>query len=413
MTTFKKKIISFWKVLGPGLITGASDDDPSGIATYSQAGAQFGTKLLWTAIVTYPLMVSIQEMCARIGLVAGKGLMGTIKKYYPPYILYLILLVSIPSIILNIGADIAGMGAVGHLIFPEIPVFICSISFTTLLILGIVFLSYRRIAMILKWLCIVLFSYIAIPFMLKINWLSVLHDTLIPKIEYSSDYFVALVGILGTTISPYLFFWQASMEVEEIQQRHLVVDKRVIHSMQSDVRWGMLLTNVVFFFIILTTGVVLFQAGIFHVDTVEEAARALQPLAGDNAYLLFAVGVIGTGLLAVPVLSGALSYMIAEAFDWQEGLDKKFHEAKGFYITLIVSMLVGLFVNIIGISPIKALIYTAVLYGMIAPILIAIILHISNNKTIMGRFVNTRLDNLMGALTMLVMTLAAVALVML
>ncbi|MGX7686242.1 Nramp family divalent metal transporter [Flectobacillus roseus] len=413
MTTFKKKIISFWKVLGPGLITGASDDDPSGIATYSQAGAQFGTKLLWTAIVTYPLMVSIQEMCARIGLVAGKGLMGTIKKYYPPYILYLILQVSIPSIILNIGADIAGMGAVGHLIFPEIPVFICSISFTTLLILGIVFLSYRRIAMILKWLCIVLFSYVAIPFMLKINWLAVLHDTFIPKIEYSSDYFVALVGILGTTISPYLFFWQASMEVEEIQQRHLVVDKRVIHSMQSDVRWGMLLTNVVFFFIILTTGVVLYQAGIFHVDTVEEAARALQPLAGDNAYLLFAVGVIGTGLLAVPVLSGALSYMIAEAFDWQEGLDKKFHEAKGFYITLIVSMLVGLFVNIIGISPIKALIYTAVLYGMIAPILIAIILHISNNKTIMGRFVNTRLDNLMGALTMLVMTLAAVALVML
>ncbi len=413
MTTFKKKIISFWKVLGPGLITGASDDDPSGIATYSQAGAQFGTKLLWTAIVTYPLMVSIQEMCARIGLVSGHGLMGTIKKYYPPYILYLILLVSIPSIILNIGADIAGMGAVGHLIFPEIPVFICSISFTTLLILGIVFLSYRRIAMILKWLCIVLFSYIAIPFMLKINWLAVLHDTFIPKIEYSSDYFVALVGILGTTISPYLFFWQASMEVEEIQQHHLIVDKRVIHSMQSDVRWGMLLTNVVFFFIILTTGVVLFQAGIFHVDTVEEAARALQPLAGDNAYLLFAVGVIGTGLLAVPVLSGALSYMIAEAFDWQEGLDKKFHEAKGFYITLIVSMVVGLFVNIIGISPIKALIYTAVLYGMIAPILIAIIMHISNNKMIMGRFANTRLDNFMGALTMLVMTLAAIALVLL
>lgn len=413
MTTFKKKFISFWKVLGPGLITGASDDDPSGIATYSQAGAQFGTKLLWTAIITYPLMVSIQEMCARIGLVSGHGLMGTIKKYYPPYILYLILLVSIPSIILNIGADIAGMGAVGHLIFPNIPVFICSISFTILLILSIVFLSYRRIAMILKWLCIVLFSYIAIPFMLKINWLGVLHDTFIPKIEYSSDYFVALVGILGTTISPYLFFWQASMEVEEIQQRHLVVDKRVIHSMQSDVKWGMLLTNVVFFFIILTTGVVLFQAGIFHVDTVEEAARALQPLAGDNAYLLFAVGVIGTGLLAVPVLSGALSYMIAEAFDWQEGLDKKFHEAKGFYITLIVSMLVGLFVNIIGISPIKALIYTAVLYGIIAPILIAIILHISNNKTIMGRFTNTRLDNFMGALTMLIMTLAAIAFVML
>ncbi len=411
MNKISKKLLKFWQVLGPGLITGASDDDPSGIATYSQAGAQFGSKLLWTAIFTYPLMVSIQEMCARIGLATGYGLMGTIKKYYSKKILYLILIVSFPSIILNIGADIAGMGAVGHLIVPQISPFVFSIAFTALLIFGIVYLSYRRIALILKWLCIVLFGYIIIPFLSNIQWTQVLIDTIIPKIEYSSDYFLALVGILGTTISPYLFFWQASMEVEEVNQKHLIVDKRVIHSMQSDVKWGMLLTNVVFYFIILTTGTVLYHAGIFQVQTVEEAARALQPLAGDMAYLLFAIGVIGTGLLAVPVLAGSLSYMMAETFGWEEGLDKKFHEARGFYITLIVSLLVGLLVHFMGISPIKALIYTAVLYGVTAPVLIAIIIHISNNKLIMGRFVNTFWSNFFGVITFLVMAFSAVALI--
>lgn len=398
-------------MLGPGLITGASDDDPSGIATYSQAGAKFGTKLLWTAIFTYPLMAALQEMCARIGLVTGNGLTGTIKRYYNKPILYLILIISFPSITLNIGADIAGMGAVGNLLLPGIPAFIFSIFITGLLMLSFIFFSYRKIATILKWLCIVLFSYILIPFLTGTNWIAVLKSALIPKFENNAEYFMALVGILGTTISPYLFFWQTSMEVEEVQEKKIIVDKMIIADMQFDVKGGIAFSNFVFFFMILTTGTVLFNSGIHNINTVEEAAQALKPLAGNMAYALFALGVIGTGLLAIPVLAGALSYMMAETFDWQEGLDKKFHEAKGFYITMIISLVLGLLMQFLGISPIKALIYTAVLYGITAPVLIALILHICNNKKIMGEFTNKLSQNIFGFLSLFLMTAAAVALI--
>ncbi len=401
------KIKKFWQTLGPGLVTGASDDDPSGIATYSQAGAQFGTSLLWTAIVTYPLMVSIQEMCARIGLVCCQGLTGVIKQHYSKSILYLILLVSFPSITLNIGADIAGMGAVGNMLVPQIPSFVFSVLFTAVLIYGIIVWSYHKISTVLKWLCVVLFSYIFIPFLTHTDWSAVLYGTFFPKFEKTSAYFMALVGILGTTISPYLFFWQCSMEVEEVHQKHLILDKKIINLMHKDVEGGMFITNVVFYFIILTTGTVLFNAGIYDVQTVEQPAQALQPLAGNMAYALFALGVLGTGFLAIPVLAGALSYMMAEVFDWQEGLDKKFHEAKGFYITIIISLVLGLSINFIGLSPIKALIYTAVLYGITAPVLIALILHICNNKKIMGEYINGIWSNLFGGLTFLLMTAAA------
>jgi NRAMP (natural resistance-associated macrophage protein)-like metal ion transporter len=407
----RAKVRKFWQTLGPGLVTGASDDDPSGIATYSQAGAQFGTSLLWTAIATYPLMVSIQEMCARIGLVTSHGLTGVIKRNYSRRILYIILLVSFPSITLNIGADIAGMGAVGNMLVPQVPSFVFSIAFTALLMYAIIVWSYHKISTVLKWLCIVLFSYIFIPFLTHTDWSAVLRGTIFPKFQTSADYFTALVGILGTTISPYLFFWQTSMEVEEVHQKHLVVDKRLINLMQKDVEGGMFITNVVFYFIILTTGTVLFNAGINDVQTVEQAAQALQPLAGNMAYALFAVGVLGTGFLAIPVLAGALSYMMAEVFDLQEGLDKKFHEAKGFYLTIIVSLLLGLSINFIGISPIKALIYTAVLYGVTAPVLIALILHICNNKKIMGEYTNGVWSNLFGGLTFLLMSIAAILLI--
>ena len=409
--SFITSIKKYWKLLGPGLITGASDDDPSGIATYSQAGAKFGTKLLWTAIFTYPLMAALQEMCARIGLVTGHGLTGTIKRYYSKTILYLILLISFPSITLNVGADIAGMGAVGNLIVPQIPAFIFSIFFTGLLMLSFIFFSYRKIATILKWLCIVLFSYILIPFLIRTDWVTVLKSAFIPKFENNAEYFMALVGILGTTISPYLFFWQTSMEVEEIQEKKVIVDKQIIDDMQVDVKGGIAFSNIVFFFMILTTGTVLFNAGIHNINTVEEAAQALKPLAGNMAYVLFAIGVIGTGLLAIPVLAGALSYMLAETFDWEEGLNKKFHEAKGFYITMIISLLLGLLMHFAGISPIKALIYTAVLYGITAPVLIALILHICNNKKIMGNFTNNLFQNIFGILSLLLMTAAAVALI--
>lgn len=405
------RIKKFFSQLGPGLVTGASDDDPSGIATYSQAGAQFGPKFLWTAIATYPLMVSIQEMCARIGLVTNKGLAGVIKQKYSRWVLYLILIVSYPSITLNIGADIAGMGAVGNLLFPTIPSFVFSILFTGILIYSIIFWNYHKIASILKWLCITLFSYILIPFLIKTDWSLVLKGTFLPTFDHTKDYFMALVGILGTTISPYLFFWQASMEVEEVRERRLVVDKRTLHHMQSDVKGGMLLTNIVFYFIILTSGTVLFNAGIHQIDTVEQAAQALRPLAGDMAYALFSIGVIGTGFLAIPVLAGASSYMVAEIFNWDEGLDKKFHEAKGFYISIIISLVIGLMIQLFGISPVKALLWSAVLYGITAPILIAVILHLCNSKKVMGQFTNRPLSNILGFTTLIIMMSAAIALI--
>jgi Mn2+/Fe2+ NRAMP family transporter len=275
---------------------------------------------------------------------------------------------------------------------------------------SIIFLSYRKIAAVLKWLCISLFSYLIIPFLIDTDWTSVAKNAFIPKFIYDKDYFLMLVGILGTTISPYLFFWQASMEVEEGLEKRLMVDKKTIANMEVDVKGGMFFTTLVFFFIILTSGTVLFNAGIHNITTVEEAAKALQPLAGNFAYALFALGVLGTGFLAIPVLAGALSYMMAETFGWQEGLNKKFNEAPGFYITMIISLLIGLSINFFGISPIKALIYTAVLYGITAPILIGLILHICNQEKIMGKFTNKKWTNLLGGFTFVLMTAAALCL---
>ena len=402
----------FWKLLGPGLITGASDDDPSGIATYSQAGAAYGLSTLWTAIIAFPLMASIQQMCAKIGLVTSQGLTGTLKDHYPRPILYLMLLFSFPAIVMNIGADIAGMGAVGNLLFPSIEATFFSVFFTIVLLILIIYLPYQKIASILKYLCIVLLVYLIVPFLYKQNWLEILKATVIPTIKFNKEYVGILVGILGTTISPYLFFWQASMEVEEMKhkKKHLMVNKKIIHDMKEDVDFGMSFSGLVMFFIILTTGTVLYNSGIHQIDTVEQAALALKPLAGNFAYLLFAIGVIGTGLLAIPVLSGSLSYIITETFGWEQGLDKKFHEAKAFYIVIAISLLLGLSLNYIGISPIKALIYTAILYGVTAPVLIAIILHICNNKKVMGIYTNDRKANILGFAALIIMTVAAGAL---
>jgi len=406
------RLSRFWKVLGPGLVTGASDDDPSGIATYSQAGASFGLATLWTALITFPLMASLQEMCARIGLVTSQGLTGTIKKHYSKPLLYLMLLFSFPAIVMNIGADIAGMGAVGNLLIPTIPSIYFSVVFTILLLVLMIHLPYQRIAKILKYLCVVLFVYFIVPFLYKQDFMAILKGTFIPTIHFDKHFVAILVGILGTTISPYLFFWQATMEAEEAQHKKgkLVVNRQIIGDMRKDVDIGMLFSNLVMFFIILTTGTVLFNSGVHQIDTVEEAAQALKPLAGEFAYLLFAIGIIGTGLLAIPVLSGSLSYIITETFGWEKGLDKKFHEAKAFYIIIAISLLLGLSLNYIGISPIQALIYSAILYGLTAPVLIAIILHISNNKKIMGKYTNGRVANFLGFAALILMSVAALVL---
>lgn len=412
MNSLKKigiRFARFWKILGPGLVTGASDDDPSGIATYSQAGAQFGLSTLWTALITFPLMASIQEMCARIGMVTSSGLTGTLKKNYPKSILFLMVLFSFPAIVLNIGADIAGMGAVANLIFPSIHAIYFSILFTTILMVAIIYFPYQKMASILKYLCAILLVYLIVPFLSKQDWIQIIQQTFVPTIHFNKEFISILVAVLGTTISPYLFFWQATMEVENMKhmKKQLMVNKNMIHKMNIDVDFGMLFSNIVMFFIILTTGTVLFNGGIHQIDTVEQAAKALEPLAGEGAYYLFAVGVIGTGFLAIPVLSGSLSYIISEAFGWEEGLDKKFHEARGFYMVIIVSLIIGLFIHYLGISPIQALIYSAILYGITSPVIIAIVLHISNNKKVMREFTNGKWSNILGVSTLILMTVAA------
>ena len=405
------RLTNGWEKIGPGLVTGASDDDPSGIATYSQAGAAFGLSTLWTAIVAFPLMAAIQQMCARIGLVTSQGLTGTIKKHYPKPILYLMLLFSFPAIIMNIGADIAGMGAVGNLLFPKIEANYFSVIFTIILLGLIVYLPYQKIASVLKYLCIVMLVYFIVPFLYKQDFVSIVKATFIPTIRFDKSFIAIIVGILGTTISPYLFFWQASVEVEEMKNRkQLIVNKKIIQEINQDVDFGMTVSGFVMYFIILTTGTVLYNSGIHQIDTVEQAAMALKPIAGNLAYLLFAVGVIGTGLIAIPVLSGSISYIFSETFGWEQGLDKKFHEAKGFYVIIAISLLLGLSINYIGISPIQSLIYTAILYGLTAPVLIAIILHISNNKKIMGTNVNGKLSNFLGFSALIIMSVAAIAL---
>ena len=407
-----KKTEKFWKSLGPGFVTGASDDDPSGIATYSQAGAAFGLTTLWTALVSFPLMAAVQGMCARIGIVTSAGLTTTLKKHYSKALLYAFVLISFPAIILNIGADIAGMGAVANMLFPSVNAIIFSFVLVILLIISLIYFPYKKIAAVLKWLCLTLMLYIIVPFLVKQDGWAILKATFIPQIKWTKEYIAILVAILGTTISPYLFFWQTSMEKEERESnmKPVIVDKADITDMRIDVNVGMFFSNFVMYFIILATGSVLFRGGITNITTVQDAASALKPLAGNSAYLLFAIGVIGTGLLAIPVLAGSVSYMIAETFGWKEGLNTKWHQAKGFYIILAISIIIGFAINLLGVDPIKALIFTAIAYGVTAPILIAIIMHICNNKKIMGEYTNSRLSNILGWITLVVMTVAAVAL---
>jgi NRAMP (natural resistance-associated macrophage protein)-like metal ion transporter len=322
------------KVFGPGLITGASDDDPSGIATYSQAGASFGLSTLWTALITFPLMASIQEMCARIGMITTAGLTTTLKTHYPKPLLYLMLIFSVPAILLNIGADIAGMGAVANLIFPAVSSLVFSTVFTAILLVLIVYLPYQRIVSVLKYLCLSVLLYIVVPFFTHPHIGDVLRATFIPTIRFDREFVGILVAILGTTISPYLFFWQVTMEAEDVKQaarvtlarrqisrneemgdtgsaREKSVIIRLIQKMQLDVNFGMFLSNLVMFFIILATGTAIYGHGNTQINTVEQAAKALVPVAGRAAYLIFAIGVLGTGFLAIPVLSGSLSYIVS------------------------------------------------------------------------------------------------------
>lgn len=398
-----------WRQLGPGLITGASDDDPSGIATYSQAGASFGYSTLWTALLTYPLMYIVQEMCA-IGIVSSASFSKVIKTNYPKFFIYLLLITMFPAITFNIAADIAGMGAVANLLIPSVPNIYFEIILTLLILSGLIFFKYRTMVNGLKYLSLVLFVYFFVPFFVKQDIFSILKGTFIPSIRWDFKYISILVALLGTTISPYLFFWQSAISKEEKEHHINSTEGKEIKMMKGDVNIGMLFSNLVMFFIILTCGSVLHPIGIQHIETVEQAAEALKPLAGNFAYSLFALGVIGSSFLAIPVLAGCLGYIFADTFDWEKGMDKKAFEAKEFYTVIALSLIIALGINFFNIDPIKSLIITAIIYGITAPFLIAIILHICNQKKIMGNYTNKTSQNILGIITLLIMSSAVILL---
>ncbi|MDO8591575.1 MAG: divalent metal cation transporter [bacterium] len=398
-----KKTQEYWDELGPGLTTGASDDDPSGIATYSQAGAQYGFQLLWLSIITFPLMAIVQEMCARIGLVTGRGLAGSIRKHFSKKILYSCTLLLFAANSFNIGADLGAMAKAVQLLRPGFNYSFLVIGFVVLMLLMQIIMPYARYARYLKWLALVLLAYVASALVANLNWGEVINRAVSPSIHFSRDQLLLICAILGTTISPYLFFWQTSQEVEDKILKgeatfaaRQVADKAAVHSMRVDVWSGMFLSNVVMFFIIAACGAILFPQGITDIQTSAQAAEALRPVAGNATYYLFAIGIIGTGLLAIPVLAGSSSYAVSESFKWREGLYRKFRQAHAFYGVLIVSMLVGLGINFMGIDPIKALIYSAVANGIVAPLVLALIVIISSNRRIMGDRVNKPFTTWMG-----------------
>jgi len=414
-----KKLKKLLSKLGPGFITGASDDDPSGIATYSQTGAQFSYTQLWTALFSFPFMTVIQEMCGRIGMVTGRGLSGVILKHYSKKVLYFAVFLLLLANTVNIGADLGAMASSGQLLL-KLPYLIWLFAITAIILVLEIFVSYKVYARFLKYLSFTLFAYIVVALIVKQDWIKILSATILPSISLNRDYFLNIVAILGTTISPYLFFWQANEEVEEEVEFHKIramgkgvpkITRIDIREMRIDTIIGMFFSQLVMFFIIVATASTLGAHGINNIDTATDAAQALKPIAGNFAFILFALGVIGTGMLAVPVLSGSASYAISETFGWKEGLNEKFKKARGFYAVITVATILGLLVNFSGIPPFKMLYYTAVLNGLIAPPLMILILLISSNPRIMGKYTNGKFSNWMGITITLMMTLAALALI--
>lgn len=393
-----KKTREYWNVLGPGLTTGAADDDPSGIATYSQTGAQYGFQLLWLSVFCYPLAAIIQEICARIGLATGRGLATNLRTHFSKRILYGCTVLLFAANAFNIGADLGAMAKGVQLLHKGAGFSLLVIGFALLSVLLQIFLPYAKYAHFLKWLALVLLAYVASAIMAHLPWGMVLHKAITPSIHWSKEQLLLICAILGTTISPYLFFWQTSQEVEDeildgkstIASRQGEYNPHQVRAMRIDVWSGMLLSEVVMFFIISACGAILFPKGITHITSASQAAEALRPFAGNVTYWLFAIGIIGTGMLAIPVLAGSSSYAVSESFKWREGLYRKFRQAHAFYGILILSVFVGLGINFLHIDPIKALIYSAVANGIVAPVVLVLIMIISSDHKIMGSWVNKK-----------------------
>jgi len=403
----------FLNRLGPGLITGASDDDPSGIGTYTQAGAALGYTTLWTAIVTLPLMVVVQHICAKIGMVSGRGLAGVLHKFYPRWLLYPTVAGLVVANTINAGADIAAISAAINMFVP-VPIWAMVVPIAAAILALQIWGSYRLIVKIFKWLTLSLFAYVIAAFLARPDWPDVAAATFFPQISLDGTYVTTIVAILGTTISPYLFFWEASEEVEEeksegrthLSQRRGATDDEIRRE-KIDTVVGMLFCNLVFYFVILAAASTLHETGRTDIQSATEAAQALRPLAGNLATVLFAIGLIGAGLLAVPVLTGSAAYAVAETFNWPSGLNEKPRHAMKFYGVIAASTLVGVLIDFTGINPISALFWTAVINGVVAPPLLVVVMLVSNNKKVMGTRTNGLFTNVVGWLAAAVMFAAA------
>lgn len=412
-----RKAREFWHNLGPGLTTGAADDDPSGVGTYSQTGAQYGFHLLWLAPLTFPLMAIIQEMCARIGLVTGRGLAANIRRFFPKWVLYVVAILVLMANSFNIGADLGAMAKSAQLLAPYLPFWFLVVVFVVVSLFLQIFISYQKYARYLKYLALILLVYVATAFFIKdFPWKEVLINGLVPSLNFSKDQIILICGILGTTISPYLFFWETSQEVEEKISEGKVtlaarreVNKSEIRKMRTDVWVGMFFSNLVFFFIVAVCAATLFKGGITNINSAADAAAALEPLAGRYASLLFSVGIIGTGLLAIPILAGSASYAVSESFGWKEGLYLRFRQGIYFYGVIIFSMLIGLVLNFVGINPIKALIYAAVANGLVAPVILILIVMIASNRKIMNSHHNSPFVKFLGWAVVSLMIVAGIA----
>lgn len=403
-----------WRALGPGVITGAADDDPSGIATYSITGAQYGTTLLWTAVITWPLMASVQSMCARIGMVTGRGLMASLERRFPRPVLAAACFALLAANVINIGADLSGMADAAEMLsgldsHAWVVVFGIAIAWAT------VRLRYGTMASLLKWLALVLFAYVITAIRVGPDWSAVLHDTVVPHMPHDRGAWSTLVAILGTTISPYLFFWQASQEVEEEKAlgRHTLVARRgvsrdEISLRKLDVGLGTLFSNIAMFFIILTTAVTLHARGITQLDTSRDVAQALRPLAGQFSTLLFTVGLVGTGALAIPTLAGSAAYAFAELFDWRQGIGEQLRQAPAFYAVVILSVLAGVAMDFANVNPVAALYWTAVINGVLAPILLLGILIVASDRALMHDQPSSLLGRIVVGATTLAMAVAAI-----
>ncbi len=409
-----RSIRRFWGSLGPGVITGAADDDPSGIATYSIAGAQFGTAFLWLALFTWPLMAAVQTMCARIGMVTGKGLMGALQQKFPRRVLAVGCFALFAANTLNIGADLAGMADAAELA-TRVNSHVWVVLFAVLISWATVRLRYAAVANVLKWLALVLFAYVIDAFVVGPHWSTVLHDTVTPSVPHGPGGWATLVAILGTTISPYLFFWQASQEVEEEKAlgRHSLVTRRgasadEIVARKLDVGIGTFFSNAAMFFIILTTALTLHNAGITHVETSRDVAKALEPIAGKFATWLYMIGILGTGLLAIPTLAGSAAYAFAETFGWKQGIDEHFRGAPAFYTVLVASVGVGVLLDFTRVNPVRALFWSAVVNGLLAPVLLLAVLLAASDRKLMQGQPSSRLGIIVVGVTTVAMFVAAV-----